>query len=177
MIIIFKPEINFFPEVSSILRSRIEEYATIKEEISIHLNEDTLIRLYGDGFTQFPYSYSRDEILWIHQKKWGKSNLLLMKSTISVSKFRNILIGGIYFKEGTLRSVWRNIRDNSTKSLDFWMARGLNHIPTAPDSENIPDQFTPERLYLLLNGIHCPKDENEMRQDSSILAPLFGHSA
>lgn len=177
MIIIFKPEINFFPEVDTVFRERIEEYATIKEEISTHLNSDTLIRLYGDGFDQFPYSYSQNEILWIHQEKWGKSNLLSIESKISVSEFRNTLIGGIYFKEGTLRSIWRNFRDNSPNSLDFWRARGLNHIPTAPDSENIPDQFTPERLYLLLNGIHCPKDEKEMLQDSSILAPLFSHSA
>lgn len=173
MIIIFKPEINSFPEAQNALLSRIEEYATIQHKISIHLSPVVLINLYRNGFTKFPNSYSQEEILWVHNQRWGKSTLIWINSSLTVSVFRG-MIGGAHFEEGTLRKYWQSIRDNSQNSLDFWRGRGIHHIPNPPSGKEIPTiSMSSKRLYLLLNGIHCPKDTTEMEHDQSILGPLF----
>jgi hypothetical protein len=174
MILIFKPETNSFVEAQNALLSQIEEHAIIKHKIYTYLSPAVLVELYGNGFSKFPNSYSQKEILWIHNQRWGPSTLIWIHSPLSVNVFRNQMIGGIHFEEGTLRKYWQSMRDNSQNSLEFWRARGLQHIPRASSETEIPSTpMSPERLYLLLNGIHCPKDDTEMEHDNSILAPLF----
>jgi hypothetical protein len=173
-VLILKPETNFFPNIQNFIKSRIEEFASIEKQVSLNLDPNVLFELYRNGFPKFPNSYSRDEILWIHEPKWGESKLLLINYNDSVEYFRENFIGGIYFQEGTMRKYWQYIRDNSTNSLDFWQERGLEKIPKPPTSRKVPsDAMSPDRLYLLLNGIHCPKDIEEMKHDTSILSKLF----
>lgn len=169
--LILKPETNWFKDLRDELKSVIRKHATIVEERRFFLSETVLDQLYADSYVRAPKSYSRDEILWVHNSKWGSSLLLLIETEMSISDFREKVVGGHEIVPNTLRGIWKLQRDNSLK---FWQARGLRFIPDQPDlSAEFPMVYwSPERLSLLVNGIHCPKNEEEARSDDQALSAL-----